>query len=106
MALTLTESVSLACEDGAIHVWAANSNFARPNAVRMLHSMDVPLLHEDADFADTPTFQSAENAHTKGSTISGLAFSPDGTQLVSRSSDGTVKRKAPGESRSVCRNPR
>lgn len=44
--------------------------------------------------SDSAKPQSAESAHTKGSVISGLAFSPDGSQLASRSSDGTVKRES------------
>lgn len=77
-----------ACEDGAIHVWAASSSFARPNAVSRLstaryYEADNPLPH-----------QSAEKAHEKGTVTSGLVFSADGKQLASRGGDGTVKRES------------
>lgn len=40
--------------------------------------------------------RSAETAHEKGQEITGVAFSPDGKKLVSRSMDETVKRKLRG----------
>ncbi|KAI5478700.1 WD repeat protein 70 [Pseudohyphozyma bogoriensis] len=59
-------NIGAACEDGAVHIWAANSNFARPNA-------------------------SVENAHVKGTITSSIVFSRDGKQLATRGGDGTVK---------------
>ncbi|SCZ89214.1 BZ3500_MvSof-1268-A1-R1_Chr1-1g01034 [Microbotryum saponariae] len=60
------KTIAASCEDGALHMWAANSNFARPNA-------------------------SSESAHTKGTTTSCVLFSSDGRQLASRGGDSTVK---------------
>lgn len=59
--------IAAAGSDGAMHVWNTSGNFVRPN-----HSI--------------------ENAHTKGTTTSGLTFSLDNHTLVSRGGDDTVKR--------------
>jgi WD40 repeat protein len=56
-----------ACEDGALHLWNANSNFVRPS-----HTI--------------------EGAHTKPSQTGSVVFSVDGRTLLTRSSDHTVKR--------------
>lgn len=58
--------IGAACEDGAIHIWLASSNFARPNST-------------------------VENAHEKGTITSSIVFSSDNRQLASRGGDGTVK---------------
>ncbi|EKC97604.1 transcription factor [Trichosporon asahii var. asahii CBS 8904] len=60
--------VTSCCLDGTIHVWKTASNLARPD-------------------------RSSETAHEKGQEITGVAFSPDGKKLVSRSMDETVKCK-------------
>ncbi|KAJ3571352.1 hypothetical protein NP233_g3822 [Leucocoprinus birnbaumii] len=55
-----------ACLDGALHMWQANSNFARPN-------------------------MTIEGAHTKNSETGSLAFSVDGRTVLTRGGDDTVK---------------
>ncbi|SCV71516.1 BQ2448_3104 [Microbotryum intermedium] len=60
------KTIAAACEDGALHMWAANSNFARPNA-------------------------SSESAHEKNTTTSCVLFASDGRQLASRGGDSTIK---------------
>ncbi|KAL8292109.1 hypothetical protein RQP46_001575 [Phenoliferia psychrophenolica] len=60
------KTIGAACEDGAVHLWSASSNFARPNA-------------------------SVEGAHEKGTTTSSIVFTSDGRQLATRGGDGTVK---------------
>lgn len=68
--LISTSELTSGCLDGTIHVWKTASTLARPD-------------------------RSAETAHEKGQEITGVAFSPDGKKLVSRSMDETVKRKLP-----------
>ena len=60
--------IAATCLDGALHVWAMNSNFARPNF-------------------------SVEGAHTRNTETSGLSWSLDNHTLVTRggSGDETVK---------------
>jgi WD40 repeat protein len=53
--------------DGTLHVWKTHSNLARPD-------------------------KSCETAHTKNTETTGVAWSPDGTRLVTRGGDDTVKR--------------
>ncbi|KAF9451784.1 transcription factor [Macrolepiota fuliginosa MF-IS2] len=55
-----------ACFDGALHMWHANSNFARPN-------------------------MTIEGAHTKNSETGSLVFSVDGRTVLTRGGDDTVK---------------
>lgn len=78
-----------ACEDGAIHLWAANSNFARPSSVS-----SCALL-----FFRRPLtlfwMQSVLNAHEKDTVTSSLVFTRDGRQFATRGGDGTVKRASP-----------
>lgn len=57
----------LACLDGALHMWQAKSNFARPN-------------------------MTIEGAHTKGTETGSLVFSVDGRTVLTRGGDDTVKR--------------
>lgn len=58
----------VACLDGTLNVWSTNSNFARPD-------------------------KSSENAHTKGTATTSVAFARDGWRLASRGGDDTVKRE-------------
>ncbi|WRT69432.1 uncharacterized protein IL334_006418 [Kwoniella shivajii] len=55
-----------ACFDGTLHIWNTSSNFARPN-------------------------YSNENAHTKNTETTGIAFARDGFRVVTRGGDDTVK---------------
>ncbi|WWC73443.1 uncharacterized protein I206_107413 [Kwoniella pini CBS 10737] len=55
-----------ACFDGALHIWSTSGNFARPT-------------------------YSNENAHTKNTETTGVVFSRDGTKVVTRGGDDTVK---------------
>ena len=57
----------LACLDGAIHMWQANSNLVRPN-------------------------MSIEGAHAKGVETGSIVFSVDGRTVLTRGGDDTVKR--------------
>lgn len=57
----------VACLDGTLHVWKADSNLARPN-------------------------YSCETAHAKDTETTSVTFSRDGSRLVSRGGDGTIKR--------------
>ena len=59
---------SLACLDGALHMWQANSNFVRPN-------------------------MTIEGAHTKGTETGSIVFSVDGRTVLTRGGDDTVKRE-------------
>ena len=61
-------NIAATCHDGAIHVWATNTNFATPNA-------------------------SVEGAHMRNTDTSGLAWSLDNHTLATRGgpSDDTVK---------------
>lgn len=54
--------------DGTLHVWATNSNFARPNMTK-------------------------EGAHAKDTETSSMCFSIDGRMVASRGGDDTVKRE-------------
>lgn len=56
-----------ACLDGALHMWQAKSNFARPN-------------------------MTIEGAHTKGTETGSVVFSVDGRTVLTRGGDDTVKR--------------
>lgn len=58
---------NLACFDGAIHMWQANSNLVRP-------SMTI------------------EGAHAKGAETASMVFSVDGRTVLTRGGDDTVKR--------------
>lgn len=58
----------LACVDGALHLWKANSNFVRPDL-------------------------SIEGAHAKGSETGSIVFSVDDRTLLTRGGDDTVKRE-------------
>lgn len=69
-----------ACLDGALHIWRSSSNLARPD-------------------------KSNESAHAKGTETTGVAFSPDGTRLVSRGQDETVKRELRHQTVGVHRYP-
>lgn len=62
-ALPLT---TIACYDGAIHLWSASSNFVRPN-------------------------MSMETAHGKSTETGSVALSLDGRTLLTRGGDDTVK---------------
>ncbi|WVF68686.1 hypothetical protein IAT40_003458 [Kwoniella sp. CBS 6097] len=55
-----------ACLDGALHIWNASSNFARPN-------------------------YSNETAHAKNTETTGVVFSRDGRRVATRGGDDTVK---------------
>lgn len=55
-----------ACFDGALHMWQARSNFARPN-------------------------MTVEGAHMKNSETGSVVFSVDGRTVVTRGGDDTVK---------------
>ncbi|KAF8649900.1 hypothetical protein AX16_005659 [Volvariella volvacea WC 439] len=55
-----------ACQDGALHMWQASSNFVRP-------SMTI------------------EGAHKKGTVVGSMTFSVDGRTLMTRGEDETVK---------------
>lgn len=59
--------VVVACVDGALHLWKTNSNLVRPD-------------------------QTIEGAHGKGTETGSLTFSVDGTTLLTRGGDDTVKR--------------
>lgn len=57
------------CEDGTVHYWDTRTNLARP-------------------------VRSCETAHAKGvGAVSGIAFTKDGSQMVTRGGDDTVKRE-------------
>jgi len=57
---------SIACLDGALHMWQTNSNFVRPN-------------------------MTIENAHVKGTETGSLVFSVDRQTVLTRGGDDTVK---------------
>ncbi|KAK0529109.1 hypothetical protein OC835_004440 [Tilletia horrida] len=61
-------TLATACADGAVHLWATNSTFARPNS-------------------------SIEGAHTRGTATSSVAFSRDNRHFATRGGmgDDTVK---------------
>jgi len=61
-----TLTVSLACLDGALHLWKTNSNFVRPD-------------------------MSIQEAHVKGTETGSLTFSVDGNTILTRGGDHTVK---------------
>lgn len=61
-------NLSLACLDGALHIWQTSSNFVRPNS-------------------------SIEGAHVKGTETGSLVFSVDGRTVLTRGGDDTVKCK-------------
>ena len=63
-----------ACLDGTLHVWKVDSNLARPN-------------------------YSCETAHAKDTETTSVAFSRDGSRLVSRGGDGTIKCELSREQR-------
>ena len=60
------DKLTAACLDGSVHVWKFDSNLARPN-------------------------YSCETAHAKDTETTAVAFSRDGSRLVSRGGDGTIK---------------
>jgi WD40 repeat protein len=64
--LSLPFSCLVACLDGALHVWKANSNFVRPD-------------------------MTIEGAHTKGTEVGSMTFSVDGRTMMTRGGDETVK---------------
>lgn len=57
--LLLLTKLFAACEDGAIHLWSASSNFARPNAVslpfRGHYCVHVGNLRRSQSLSKTPT---------------------------------------------------
>jgi WD40 repeat protein len=56
----------IACQDGALHLWNTNSNFARPD-------------------------RTIEGAHMKSAETGSIVFSVDGRTILTRSGDDTVK---------------
>lgn len=60
-------TTSLACLDGALHLWKTNSNFVRPD-------------------------MTIQEAHAKGTETGSLTFSVDGNTILTRGGDHTVKR--------------
>jgi len=59
-------SPSIACLDGALHMWQTTSNFVRPN-------------------------MTIENAHLKGTETGSVVFSVDRRTVLTRGGDDTVK---------------
>ncbi len=57
-----------ASEDGGFHLWSTTSNYVRPSLTKA-------------------------DAHVKYTETSGITFSRDGRQVVTRGGDDTVKRK-------------
>jgi WD40 repeat protein len=62
-----TPIIRPACLDGALHLWKTNSNFVRPD-------------------------MTAQDAHVKGTETGSLTFSVDGSTILTRGGDHTVKR--------------
>ena len=59
--------ISLACLDGTLHLWKTNSNFVRPD-------------------------MTIQEAHAKQTETGSLTFSVDGSTILTRGGDDTVKR--------------